>query len=652
MKKFKRIFAITLASCTLFATGCMKNDNNSNKANGKAYSVNHVGLYEGGLHELNYTKTSDYFVKNNKSDYSILITAEASKENVYAAEELQELVLEATKCKLPIVSDATYSQDKKYISLGDTAYAAAVNVKATPELEKYGFSIQTVNKSIFINSNTDIGVTFGVYGFLELQFNFDCFTDECYTIDKQDDAPLLDFEVRDVPDLGAIEQSNMMYQVGDGLRRQRMITRGELREGSITSSTHSTLVYLPLDKYGETHPKWFANNEKQLCYSARGDAEELEAMIQTTSDIFIDCYKKSTQNEPIIAFGQMDISVWCTCDTCSASKIKYGSDCAVQIQFVNEVAKRVQAWMETEEGKPYARDFDILYFAYHKSVEPPVKYDEATGKYVPVDETVIPADHTLPFLAPIEMDPHCDIDSQCNATWMTRLDKWKALVGDTGELAVWTYYRDYSYSWLPFDSFTSMQNWYRYIATLNVGMHYEESSKSFMGDFTNWYALRSYLSPKLSWNVNYDIDELTLKFFKHYYADAADEMYDVFISTRAISNENREKICDNRSIYKDLDVAEYWPEALAVDSLAKIEKGLADIAYLKKVDPAKYKIIRDNITAERFMYGYILVEYYGGQYDPDYILALKMQTKQDAEDNNIVDLGSVEVPEIWERWGI
>ena len=133
-------------------------------------------------------------------------------------------------------------------------------------------------------------------------------------------------------------------------------------------------------------------------------------------------------------------------------------------------------------------------------------------------------------------------------------------------------------------------------------------------------------------------------------------MYDVFVSTRAYYSNNREKICDNRSIFGTLDTADYWPESLAVEGLAKIEKGLADISYLKKSDPAKYQMLHNHITAERFMYEYILIEYYGGQYDPDYILALKKQTRQDAEDNQIVQIstsgGGILVSTVWQRWGI
>lgn len=657
MKRFKQILAMALATCALFAVGCKRNNENVEmNGDAEALETNMLPSYEGGIHELNYAETSDFLVKDNKTEYAILIPATMSAETKFAAEELQTLFREATQCTMTIVKDDEvdeYSSSKKYISLGNTAYAAAVEVKPTAELERYGYSIKTVDKSIFINANTDIGVTFGVYGFLQLQFNFDCFSDQYYIIDKQKDAKLLNFAVRNVPDLGGIMKPTQ-FQDGVALRRMGCIEKQDLWIQQSTVSVHSALRELPLDAYFAEHSKWYDATKTQICYTARGDEDERNALIQAVADKVIDGCKKSDALKWVYTFGQMDKKVWCTCGPCTQSKVKYGSNCAVQIKFINEVAKKVEEWMETEEGKPYARDFTIRYLVYHETVEAPVKYDDATGKYVPIDESVIPAKHTMPQLAPLDMDHLCDVESQCNKGWMKRFEMWHGLLEQSEtEIAAFTYYQNYTSSLLYFDSYTNMQNMYKVYAGFNVGWFYEEGSASAIGG-TKWDALKGYLVTKLAWNVNLDIETLTEKFFQHYFGDAGDEMYDIFLATRAAWGKTRADICDPRSKYANLlEHPECYPEDLAVNSLAKIEKGLSNIAYLKKIDSAKYETFYKNIVCERISYEYMLIHFYGEKYAPDYIDALKLQTKRDVELNEVT--GYIEksgIATLWEEWGI
>ena len=681
MKNTKRVLAATLAVCALFVAGCGNNkqDGGNNQkdediyvSKGTPYSVYSYGDYKDGIHEINYTETSDVLVKNNTSEYAILIPADASKEIIYAADELHGLFKEATTVDLEIVGDddesvGEYSENKKYISLGNTTYAKNAGVETTKELTNYGYVIKTVGKNVYIKANTDVGVTFGVYEFLEIYFNFDCFTNDCYTIDRQSDAKLFNFDVRDVPDIKGNEQQNGLYQIDDGLRRLRHVSRGEIRIdiGAGKTNFHSTLTVLSPSTYYPEHPKWFYNAEKdadaeaqrgQLCYTAHGDAEEYEAMAQTLTDKCIEGLKLSNSSlERIIAFMQMDNQTWCNCAACTEVNRQYGTDCAVQIKFINDVVKRIDDWMKSEEGEQYAKDYTIMYFAYYKTVNAPVK--KVNGEWVPIDETVIPAEHTMVYLAPIEYDAQCDIDSECNVTSMENFERWKALIKNSkAEIGMWTYYRNYNDHYLPFDSFTVIQNWYKYIATLNVCAHYEEGELNKSGKTPNWSALRSYLSSKLGWNVNLSAEELTKKFFKYYYGDASDDMYELFLETRAVASKNREAVGGSKAIFNDLDKQEYWPEQLALDGLATIDKALKSVEYLKKTDPTKYQLYSTNIEIEKFTYAYMLIEYYSDHYDSDYIYELKMQLKRIAEANTISQVGGagtvVAISDLWDEWGI
>ena len=655
MSKTFRFIAIilALATCSSFAVAC---NNSESSGNSESLSPNLVDYYDGGLHEINYSKTNDYFIKDNKSDYVVLVPDGYSDEIKFCSGDMRQLIREATKYNLPLYTDAEigeYSENKKVISLGNTTYAESAEVFPTEELDRYGYAIKTVGKNIYIVANSDVGVTFGVYGFLELQFNFDCFSDRYYIIDKVSDSNLLNFDIRDAGDFRLLQKSTQ-FQGGSAMRRMRCMLREEFTTGA-SNSGHATLRILPPTTYYEAHPSWYSDDVQQLCYTAHGNEEEYEALMQELFNKFISCFIKESKEKFILDMGQMDKSVWCSCDACSAAYRKYGSNCVVQIWFNNELAKRIEDWMESDAGKPYARDFEIRYWIYHKTIEAPVKLD-ANGKYVPIDDSVIPANHTMPILAPLDMDFLCDIDSDCNKQWMLRLDKWSAILGGDVEAGVFSYFRNYENNFLYYDSYTNMQNWYRYLARFNVHFFYDEGAPA-SATAPNWTALKGYLITKLSWNVNLDIEDLTRKFFENYFGEAGEDLYEVFNESRGLAGKTRPELCDNRGKFDDYaarpDITFLYPEAMALDALKKFDDGLKKIEYLKKVDPDLYDTFYRNITTERFAYEYILIEFYGGRYDPDELLTLKLQAKNDAKYNSIGGINSdTSINVLWSKWGV
>ena len=652
MKKIDKFLAIALSACTLFAVGC---NDTSNKENDGAeeFIVNQTNDYEDGIHERNYVKTSDYLVKDKQTEYAVLIPANASLEIEYAVGELKELFLEATSAQLLVVRDedgAEYA-DKKFISLGNTTLAQAAGVAPSKELDQHGYAIQTVDKNIYIVANTDFGITFGVYGFLEMQFNYECFSDVCYVIEKQDDAFLYNYDVREVPDF-KIRLDGSQYLDGDGLRRMGYTTRLETWANSGTS-VHNTFEYVDPDEYANDFPEWFNSGRTQLCYTARGDAEKRDALLNTVCEMMVEALK-AEPNANILMFGNMDKNVWCGCDACGASLKKYGTNAAVQIQFVNELAEKVQAWMETEDGLPYARDFDILCLAYQQSSIAPVTYDKTLQKWVAIDESVVPGPHTQMMFAPLDAEYHDDIYSECNEKMLEQYHQWQDI---TESMSVYNYFTNYNAFWFYNDSYVEMKNLYQVMAQGNIRLFYEEGQQSSGNKGgTAWTALRNYASSKLAWNVNLDFEALTKRFFENYYDAGAEILYETFLTTRAISLKNQAHFCaSDRKHDIPIVLASLWPEDFLRDSLNNVEIALSKIAYLKKVNPVKYQTIYNNIISERIFYEYALVELYGDRIPADELLALKLQTKQDAQTNGCTIFGTrpkKEASEVWADWGI
>lgn len=646
----KRILACMFACLTLFCS-CRNNiQNNGDDENTTTVTVS--GNFEGGLHEVNYKPTSDYLVRNNSSDYKLLLPENPSDEILNTKEDFIDLFKEATGIKLVVQEDngeMRYTENAKYISLGETSLAASAGVKTKDEeLEYLGYSIKTVGKSIFINGNSDISVSFGVYGFLELQFNFDSFSNKYYYIDTVTESVLYDYDVREAPDLKIREEFFMMRDL-TSRRRMKYVTRDEMFAGD--TSVHSSMKYISPEVYNNPddpanyHPKWFAAS--QLCYTAQGDEQERDLLLNTVLGIAQE-YFIAEPNENIFSFGHMDIRSWCGCSTCSAMKVKYNSDAAVLIHFINDLTKRMDSWMASEAGKPYARDYQIVFLGYLKTLQPPVYYDESAEMYKPVDDSVICSPHAGVMFAPMEMCSQHSINSPCNKEYKAAFEGWKAVCS---RFNFYNYCINYNHTLVFYDGFENLQEFYQFMAECNTNYLYE--CGPYETTMTGFKAILCYVSSKLSWNVNLDVNALIEKFCRHHFQDGGEIMLQVFKEVRALTRSNIDSMCRRNSVYMMMEDPNWWPKTLLERWVDMTNQALDKISYLKKLDPEKYEVVSMSIRRERISFEYLLVELYGNELDSAYVQKLKLQTRDDANIAGITHNGlDTTVTSIWQRWGI
>ena len=372
MKKIISCLLSGLLSLTaLLGAACSNEKGNGGNGTQFENATSNRRVYENGVHQYNYTQSAtDYLVKDGVCEYKIVRAKNADTNALMAAEELRTLFKEATGVMLPIVTDdsVSFSLNEKYISIGENEIfkASGASVKAL-DLGREGYAIRTVGKSIFITGDetfSDYGTLFGVYGFLELEFNFDCFSNQHYYIDSGVKTKSLNiYDVVDVPDLGGrVSGNGFILNDLKTLRRQRYMDRdAKIFLGS--ASAHTTFTILPIETYVESNPKWYASSGKQICYFAQGDSEEYAKMTQT----IVEYAKNELMNNPdgyIFTIGHEDTTVWCNCEKCLNALSLYKSNAAGPILLCNDIADMIEAWMQTEEGKPYARDFYVNLYAY------------------------------------------------------------------------------------------------------------------------------------------------------------------------------------------------------------------------------------------------------------------------------------------------
>ena len=637
----KKISIISLLLACTFAFGACKGIGGFGNSNTIEISDD-VKTYEGGIHEYSAQATSDYLVKNHDSEYTILLPENASEELVTTAEDMQDLILEASGVRLEIVEETSQASIlTNVISVGATKKSVNANVKPTTDLQDVGYMIKTVGKNVYVVANSDYAVSFGVYAFLKAQFGFECLSDVYYYIDKTDSVKLLNLDVKDVPDLGKV-QIGSGFVNGKAIRRMGLLDRPEYVAGYETVHTSNKyidpLVYNNQAEAPDTyHPDWFASGANQLCYLARGNETERIALVNEVANIVIN-YFVEDPSKSYFCFGQMDEYTWCGCSHCEGEYSKYSSHAAVVIKFLNDVTKVIDTWM-AGEGSEHARDYLISFIAYQKTLAAPKL----------IDDSVKCSKNVAVMFCPYQMDLKNSLYAEINKDYLQVFEDWRKVAPNFAYFGYFYFQKTFLHY---FDCFESMKEIFLYLAESNTRVFYTESPPQYKA--SGYHALRTYVLSKLAWNVNLDIDELIKNFCEKYYMDAADVMMDILYEERALYGVNREALTmANFFSQGDLSNKKLWPKNLVLDWYNRTNEALEKISYLKKTDPDLYDIIYHNITLERLSFEYILISSYEKELAVDFVNTLKVQAIQDAEENDVLMFAlNVSISTIFDAWGV
>ena len=162
----------------------------------KKYNENHKFLYK---------TTETYMVKDGKTSYKVVVPEIETQSVSYAKSELSRFFKEATGIDLKFVKDTglTHNAENRYISLGDTSLYKSLNRSDDMRsLKKDGTKIFTKDNTVYIIGGAEIGVLNGVYDFLKINFGFEYFFTDSYTLRTNvTNLKLLDYDVTDVSDI-------------------------------------------------------------------------------------------------------------------------------------------------------------------------------------------------------------------------------------------------------------------------------------------------------------------------------------------------------------------------------------------------------------------------------------------------------------------
>jgi hypothetical protein len=133
-------------------------------------------------------------------------------------------------------------------------------------------------------------------------------------------------------------------------------------------------------------------------------------------------------------------------------------------------------------------------------------------------------------------------------------------------------------------------------------------------NLTSFQMLDIYLDAMMQWDTTRDINELTQKWFKAMFKEAADVMFDLYLQQNnwalIIAHETK-KIAQTGIINYSIG-REYWKYEMLKGWLDKIDEARALVEKYKTSDPALYKVLKEHIDIE-----WVCPAYYAMFYNAD-----------------------------------
>jgi hypothetical protein len=581
-------------------------------------------------HEINVTPGTKDFVVNGQTEYKLVIPdAPANKETTYGASEISQFMLLSSGAIIEVVSDKdlSYDAESKYISVGDTNLIEKAGITVDRKaLTRSGYTIISKGNSVFIIGGGDFGTLWGCYEFLKHEINWETYTQNETVYDINSNVKLHEYDIVDIPDF-TYRISTQGWSLNDSTTRQRMRhnnwsgANAKIWMGPDNVPWHNTFHFLPPAKWQASHPKWYSTDGQQLCFNAHGDEQEAELMFKEFMRSFINVVNANPDIDNI-TITQMDVNVWCRCDTCTQKFNHYKTDGADIVQFCNKVSVALEEYF-TENN--IDRQVNICFFAYHKTTDAPVVKNETTGEWEPIDSSVICRDNVYCFYAPIRADYIRDFYDPANIAYKETMDKWCVL---SPHMYLWVYSTRFPDYFDPYNCLNQMQENYILAKAHDVSYIFDQQQHN-NSYATDWAFLKGYLQSKLQWDVKANKAQLIENFMNNVYKDAAEPM------KKALNLYNSwfEYLKTERNLpgpySNDITKTEYWPKGVIDTMNGYFEEAYKAIEHYKNSDPALYSKLYDRICIETLVYRLMDIRLYATAYSDDEMYRLKYSFKED-----------------------
>ena len=611
----------------------------------------------GTLHKVNVKESNRRFISGGKTEYKIVI-ADSSSEAQRAATFMLKHLKAASGADIGVIAyadsgNAVYTADAKYIYVGKNAAFDLAGLKMpSDDLATSGYCIKTAGNSAFITVNNPYGYQMGAIAFLRETIGYDMYSENRVSYDRSP-SNMPDMDIVERPDFDYRHWSNplgseALYGMGYSTHSAKISVDG--------NDMHNSFKWLPPDVYASEHPKWFADDTSQLCYTAHGDPVEYEAM----QNEIIEKMKEYARDNPTIdtiSVSQEDTTSYCKCDECKKEFDKYGAMSATTIKFLNGLSDKINAYFEEEAAKngTNPRKLYIIQFAYQWTLDAPVKQNE-NGEWVAFDESVVCNDNVGIEIAPLDAKFTRDFDHEDNAYFREAIDKWSAV---TKNIYFWWYETNFHNYMFPYNCWSNMVNQYRYCVQRSTRSMFNEGQLG-QSNGTGFTKLKDYIDSKALFDVNVNTAELIDKFFDGYFMDAAEPMREYFdeLQTYLTYLQDEYPHVLTGSIYEAISKTEsgspmFWKRKTMSGYMEYIDRAYAAIGKYKATDISLYNALHDNITIESLFPRYVLCRYYDGTFSPDEVTAMRKAFKSDCvRFGNLYEREHDFMTALYSSWGV
>lgn len=609
MKNLTKVISLLLCAVMLFAlAACNKNDTpTDNKPDKTAYN-----LVQGGV-----------------SEYKIVLSAMATANELFAANELANFLNLATGAELEIVTDDEYPSSDAIIAIGNTKQAQAANAVSEQNLATSSFVLKTVGNSLYVTADKNgdgEACLYGVYQILQDAVNFRVYAADEIGYDTDNDTiPLYNYDKVYKP---TFDQRELGYAsiANDETYKKRMrlvwhdtdvrwTLHGHTQASHFVNPDFSDTLHPEHEgmTYGQAHPDWFDGG--QLCWSAGAEMERVAA------EKLIWYIENYPQGEYIM-LGQMDNTDYCSCDRCKKKMAELGINPAgMQILFLNNVIKIAEQWRA--ENRP-EQDVKYVTFAYNGTLQPPVKKD-GNGNLVAINDQVKPHDKLYIYFTPIETDFAVDLSNQRNLSVMEALNGWNALA--SGRIMVYIYDINFHNYFINFNNFGTVEGMYR--DYLDNGVYYMYSQGPIDTCVPCFQEMRVFVESQLMWDIGQGYDNLVNEFMQAYYRDAAPAVRKFYELIR--NRYARYYAVDDTSlgggIYDSIGDSDIWTENLVNALGDALDDALSAVEKYKTTDNELYAKLHDRIMKEYLSVIFLKLSYYQASYTSAQIAEMKANFK-------------------------
>lgn len=459
--------------------------------------------------------------RDGKSDYVVVLRAQATPVERTAARELQTYLAEMTGATLPIVAESEAAANAPRIVVGDGALTRKLLPSLDPaRLAPDAIVLKTLGRDLVLVGHPRRGTLYAVYALLEDTLGVRWWTQTETFVPKRPTLEVPPLDVSYAPKV--IDRATRYLELSDGSpfshagispeEQQAMgVFSARLR---LNGHDHYTIPaeyggpnallgwvhtfseiapLLPAGKYFQAHPEWYSllkgkrwADGAQLCLTNEAMRKELTR----------NALERLRQNPDatMISISQNDNNNRCECEQCRAVEESEGSPAGLLIRFVNTVAEDIE--------KEFPNVL-VETLAYQYTRKPP--------------KTVRPRRNVIIRLCTIECSFAEPLEAgEQNQAFRADIEGWSRIAP---QLYIWDYVTNFAAYLIPHPNYHVLAPNLRYfVRNKAVGIFAQGDSGSRIGEFIR---LRAWLLAHLLWNPEADQQKLIDEFLSGYYGAAA-----------------------------------------------------------------------------------------------------------------------------------